>query len=639
MESNSSRHTHTHTHTHTQVEGVNVTHSTHDEVVKIIRKAGDMLRMKVITPLIKPKSVSQQYKKQITPVNTPESSRKELPILEETPPTKLENTTDRETVIGEEATLSRTDSPMMADNEPTGWDSSQDDDPAISRDHSSNPTLSTKVPFSLKSYSRESPARPPLKDLRSQTLPVIPAKDYPRLEDFANGSSADEGEGEGDGETLSAFELALRQSKQKINRKSNTVTKERSSTLPERGSPLMIKRTAEENGQSSMSQQILQASKARMERIDNNQLRMSPHSSPGPLRDNPIAKSLSSKIEVAVVDSDDADSETEGSYSPSQFQLKPTKKSPPVLIKKATPEPAKKAPPPLTKKAPPPATKPKPLKKAPSSPGTSWRSKIMATQSSPLLETKQAHSIDTQSPPTKTQYPLPKPVSAKDCLNFDLPPPLPLDEKRPPLFVDVAPPVGFSLDKASDGEDKASDGEDIADFVIPPPLPQSSPPPAKPSQGAEVFVFPDSSPQPPSSPVRASSPQRIPKSQSTDMLPSPMPSPPSADDVFDLSNSVVPPPEFVNTSPRSPEADDTPPPLPSASPPPLELDEQNDFTGSQIDDFFNSLSEEIDLVSKAADVPVLIDEPPPPANVPTPSSTPEFSKDTTIESPESRYVQ
>ncbi len=531
-----------------QVNGYNVTHSTHDEVVVIVKGAGDSLRLKVITPIAKTKSISNHLMKQLTPVSTPESFRKDS-ILEESvvrkssplmtpkePPRKHSPVNrhrdfiDKETIIGE-TVIGRTNSPY---NMPTEWDSSQDDHEDMSTPTPGilNPSPNFKTPLSgVRSYSRDELLPPPNMGIHSHTLP---AKDYPRLEDFSSQNSTDEYSDSGDDDSkLSAFQLELQKGKQKIDRRISSsltpIDRGRANTLPVKGS---AKNTTVDPSV-AMTQQILNASKARKQRADSNQVRMSPHHSPKNSPKDPWVKALNLKAEA---DETDSGSEVEPS-SPFKAYLRPVKKPPPPVVK----------------------PKPKKELSTPSSLGgtTNWR------PASPLLQKKQASTIISE------QKLLPNPLLSIDSLDFDLPPPISSDENRPNSFVAVAPPDGFSIPP-------------IDDF-IPPPLPQTSPPPTEvTSEGSEVFIFPEYSPTPPS-PIKMSSPLGIPTSKSIDNLPSPMPSPPSVgNSLLDVSSSVVPPPAFGEPSPWSPESDDTPPPLPLNEPPPLELDESCDTetTGS-----------------------------------------------------------
>ena len=136
---------------------MDTTYSTHDEVVNIVRKSGGTLAMKVITPVIKPKSVSMQIRNHLTPVSTPDLPLKNTEAAEAQPAhydspksSKLSNAASfaydspkrrpasggdvsspmaavgRETVIGE-------DSPAIPRRGNFEWDSQGEESPAIHR--------------------------------------------------------------------------------------------------------------------------------------------------------------------------------------------------------------------------------------------------------------------------------------------------------------------------------------------------------------------------------------------------------------------------------------------------------------------------------------------------------------------------
>lgn len=117
-----------------QVNGYNVTHSTHDDVVDIVRRSGPTLTLKVITPLIKPKNVSTTIIEQLTPISSPNRSKKSIhhhdsPRSSEKHPSSSREATDRqEGAAGRGETRPRLlDSPIMGRIERSGWDSSQED--------------------------------------------------------------------------------------------------------------------------------------------------------------------------------------------------------------------------------------------------------------------------------------------------------------------------------------------------------------------------------------------------------------------------------------------------------------------------------------------------------------------------------
>lgn len=522
-------------------------------MVEIVRKARDSLRIKVITPLIKPKSVSQHLQKQITPLSTPESTRKEQ-IVKESPPTNFKASTDRETIIGESPpssdtlvpiptkipTIGRTHSPLPAIG-PSGWDSSQDDHedlsaPGILRQ------VNPKPPF-MKSYTSDVLYPPAtVAEDKSQTIPVLPKKDYPQQLYNTTCFNAEE-EPEAEESNLSAFELELRKGKAKIDKKSSISPdlRKKSNSVSDKGSPLLSKKEPSVG----MNQQILQASRARMQRADSNQLRMSPYHSPK----DPWRKAMKMIAEpvtsTSTVDSEETESSSEEPISPFRTQLRSVKKAPPPVVK---PKPKKAN----SDESPPPP-----------SPGVAkWRPYVKPTSNSPLLHRKQA-------PPTVEPDILPKPLSPTNSMDFELIPPLTSDEKCPNSFIDVAPPEGFSIPGFEVNESST-------DEIIPPPLPQSSPPPSSDKRESGFFILPENSPPP----IRTSSPVGIPPSKSIDKLPSPMPSPPNRSGLLDLSNPVVPPPAFEDMSSWRPDSDDMPPPIPNEPPPLSDVDEDLRNDGS-----------------------------------------------------------
>lgn len=553
--------------------------------------------MKIITPLVKPKSVSQQIISQVTPVSTPEMTRKEK-IPQETPPPQgpsllnKENdgednvsiSSDKETIIGESNFIQRTDSPLIVNMEPSGWDSSQsqgDESPSTRHklpglfayhvpvvqavpskaspkvmSYPHNPVQERKTSTGRQSpklqysaYSNlESENKMKASFVKSMTLPVLPVKDYPKLDDYASSSSDVEEEEEPD-EKASAFALALRQRKQKMARDSIAgKPRGRSNTVPDKGSPLIVRKMAnqpdlndsdgDEDTLSPIQAQILRASRARNERVNSNQPRMKPvdnkaEQTANSLHRNPLAKAMSLKIDsIAYYDSEDSGQEDEYSFSPTASPVKSYLKSRPVQPRADQP------------KAPPPTTKPKPQKKPPNksseeelvtaatasvtesstdemtdhhskdnfrdeetkqgSGGMDWRSvlKPASERVSPQISDRKLSSksnSDKLMPPPVQAKPSPeirpktlsKAVPSQDSTDFELPPPLPASNARPSSFVDVAPPDGFILEGVEIGESSTDD-------IIPPPIASpptmiTTPPPASPTLPPPL---PDTSPPP-----------------------------------------------------------------------------------------------------------------------------------------------
>lgn len=277
--------------------------------------------MKVITPLVKPKSVSQQMKNQFTPVGTPDTEKKDgasprppqfskynsATILNSTFQPILSDSTetgDRETVIDAGPAGH---SPVLPRSGKMEWDSQGEDSPTTPRRAADLPgypaLVLPPVPTSVKSRSASNfheendrqgsttlrMGRSPnpaaaihatkTDQTRAQTLPASSKNDPPKLSDYADSDSAESEE-----DNTSSFANALRESRAKIKRKSSlprVQRRERSNTMPstppQRSSPLLVKRSVENGPEDKMSPlqlEVLKASQERSNRVSLQQSRL-----------------------------------------------------------------------------------------------------------------------------------------------------------------------------------------------------------------------------------------------------------------------------------------------------------------------------------------------------------------------------
>ena len=356
--------------------------------------------MKVATPLVKPKSVSQQIKQQMTPVATPDSGRKTSLREEESPKPAMKSSLlgmpmdgDRETVIGANTLPRLKGSPAPPRIARSGWDSSQED-------VSSSLTMSkaTKAyPISQSSNDNQmsdrekTDNRNPASHAKSLTLP---ARDYPRagvsLKEFADSKSEGEEESNDDEEgeveeEESSFAKALRERKNELAKRSAEKWRVRAKTMPEKNSPLLVKKsvtelrpqreTEEENREASknspsqpeeeeepesalspLQMELLNANRRRSERLEANQLRMTKGSEvkeKPAISNNPLAKALSERINsmsISTADDKFEGDDFESSPGPSPEPAPKVFDSKPKVVK------------PVAKK-PPPTVRPKPSKK------------------------------------------------------------------------------------------------------------------------------------------------------------------------------------------------------------------------------------------------------------------------------------
>ena len=367
----------------------NVTYSTHDEVVDIVRKAGQTLTLKVISPLTKQKNVSTVIKEQLTPVSTPEQLRRfECPR----PPVNLSGSSHslgeihecppdlKETVI-EGGSHRFKESPVLPRIDRSGWDSSQsqeEESPIQTNKYAFLYHVPPSLPLPVGgSTNIRSYPIPSSKDLRSNqpapdngrnakllklhqksaTLPRLPPRDYPKISNTRVGTVASDPEEE---EEESEFALALKKGKEKM-RHSNLELSERSrsQTLPTNGEEDNSAPTSSAGSQSpalgNLTSQIRQASADRNTRLNRNQPRITEVPKNGekehlsPLHGNSIAQALSQKIDSLNINARNDSSDEFESPKPSPVINRP--KANAVELQKEA-------------KFTPPLLKPKPLRKA-----------------------------------------------------------------------------------------------------------------------------------------------------------------------------------------------------------------------------------------------------------------------------------
>lgn len=255
-----------------QINGHNVVHSTHDDVVDIIRKAGSSLRIKVITPLSNPSiRTSIQLQKQVEISNSsPTTDRRDFPSTD-SPFVKLEASSrppalsgldeepERETVIdgGPPYRGKGRESPNLDRIHQMGWDSSQSQDEESIHTPSSLghaekfSYLSPTTAYSMSPTKLEAPKLrsvtppPPTSSDASQsarykhdapradygkaaiskvsTLPALPMKDYPQFVHSSQSSESDEESG---------FVQALKKGRKKLS--TSPSQRHRSNTMPSR---------------------------------------------------------------------------------------------------------------------------------------------------------------------------------------------------------------------------------------------------------------------------------------------------------------------------------------------------------------------------------------------------------------------
>ena len=388
-----------------QVNGHNVTYSTHDEVVSIVRKSGGTLHMKVVTPTFKPRSVSQQIKQQMTPVSTPEASRKSSTTSKEESPKPVMKSSilgdlkdgGRETVIGgRSSTLPRSrGSPAPPRISRSGWDSSQEDiSTSTGSLNKSKGTRGHPILTSTTSNppSDHRPAESYQMGSRSKSF-TLPPPDYPKAEKNSNLKDISESDNsqseaeEEDGEEESSFAKALRERKSELAKRSAEKLRVRAQTMPEKNSPLLVRKMSEpreaeksepspkeeeepEAALSPLQMELLKANKRRSERMELKQPRMTkskfelpPKEKPS-VSNNPLAKAISERINsIAIAKVDNEGDDFDSSPGPS-----PVPSPTPIVSSK---EVSNSKPP--KAKLPPPTVRPKPSKKSKTEPEANER--------------------------------------------------------------------------------------------------------------------------------------------------------------------------------------------------------------------------------------------------------------------------
>lgn len=370
----------------------NVTYSTHDEVVDIVRKAGQTLTLKVISPLTKQKSVSTVIKEQLTPVSTPEQLRRfECPR----PPVNLsgsshsldkihESPPDLKETVVEGGSHRFKQSPVLARIDRSGWDSSQsqeEESPIQTNKYAFLYHVPPSLPLpvggstNIRSYPIPSPknlrSNQPAPDngrnaklvklhQKSATLPRLPPRDYPKISSTSVGAVASDPEEE---EEESEFALALKKGKEKMRHSNLELSgRSRSQTLPtnveeEDSSPTSSAATPGSQSPTlgNLASQIRQASADRNTRLNRNQPRITDVSKNGekehlsPLHGNSIAQALSQKIDSLNINARNDSSDEFESPKPSPVVNRP--KANAVELQKEA-------------RFTPPLLKPKPLRKA-----------------------------------------------------------------------------------------------------------------------------------------------------------------------------------------------------------------------------------------------------------------------------------
>ena len=395
------------------MNGHNVTYSTHDEVVNIVRKSGTTLQLKIITPLIKIKSASTVIRERLTPVSTPDKMRR----FADTPDSSakfhstemlacLEENPGREATIEGRGDRRLTDSPVLARIDRTGWDSSQDDldfpDQYRNFSHSSrhiapmqpspsrSPVVGVRVfPILDSSQDQEMRSQPeaytPQWDYnlpgdtlaKSATQPSFPPKDYPHIRETVeitnlsvNSLPSDEEDND------SVFTRAIRERKEKGLTKIDPIKRARAATMPEgeerpkfitsrrdtlsaNKGPLSPTSPDKEEPLSFLERQLLQASKDRDKRMSLSRPRMKEvketESVSASTAHSSLAKAVMRKIDSVLVDNGKEDGSSSEEYefsdrSPIRYSLQRKAQGQRKSSKES--------------KVPPPVVKPKPLYKS-----------------------------------------------------------------------------------------------------------------------------------------------------------------------------------------------------------------------------------------------------------------------------------
>ena len=590
-----------------QINYHNVTYSTHDDVVSIIRNAGTSLHMKVITPLLDPNlRTSIQLQQQVEISDTTNTLDHQHTTIREDLPVRIDaptmpqysgsvnhDTVHRETVIDDvprQPLRKGEDSPSLDRINQSGWDSSQDETThtpgtpsriqkfsylqgavSLPATHQSSPkryNRSTTLPHGSTMTQALSSKNEPgqtlserITALKSSTLPL--QNDHP-----VHASSSPDAS---DSEEESEFTKAVKKGKEKLS--NSPAMRQRASTMPSK-SPQRIPFANQDQSNSSPTGSLKKQNTP-------------PSENAPPTFRQPLAEAIMRKIDSIRIDQKDDDfSDDEESFT----------KTPPMRPKSYTD---------TKEKAAPPAPKPKPqfrrahtmgpgsaagsnfenptsqlgteLNKgddksavsdgedAPDGGVVNWKSAlrpVKRTESGRASPGIPDHGSSRNLGTSKNQSPgkvrhRPNEVTNNSQMQFgmesgSLPPPLPaMNNRFSAEYLDLPPPEDFlSLPGVETGETSTDD-------IIPAPPPphheidsegSPSPPPPPP---------PDSSP--PREPLDSSrligvqfqaGLKRTPPSSAgkADKFPSPLPSPayPSSFDSDMGSEPVLPPQEFVS---------------------------------------------------------------------------------------------
>ena len=556
--------------------------------------------MKVLTPTFKSKSVSQHIRSQLTPVNTPGTEKKEdgnsnrlprfsksgSPLSTSTFDEKQGNN-DRETVIGDR-------SPSIPRVGKFEWDSMGEESPKISRKVASSNSFNVKQHheqesplFRSSSMSRHYQKNSPNNTQKSlsitamnmtsewsKTLPASSSRNRPDLSKYATSESEEDKEEE---ERDSTFAAALRESREKLRKKSSSlmtvykqdVTPSSLSSPPYlENSPSMVRCAVESDTEDTMSPlqlEILKASKERHERLSMNKSRVTDlhkdvRKETG--RQNSLVEAMSQRLDsmkaLSMIQSPD-ESDDDFESSPNQIASETVKDK---LLDQKHP------------KVPPPATKPKPSKPkgamdsptplrlisvsddhldedAPSSP-LPWEVKLRPTRKKspepPKVEVNsginwkmglksgdRGATVPTQTKSEKSYLKVNSDLcndgsSGLNTAGFILPPPLPDSGINRMSFIDLAPPDDFVLEMSETNTNSIlpppvhTPPPQIKDHnlnppsPIPPCLPESSPPSKLSlSSTSEAHLLPDSLPPPT---TKVYTPPSLPKSPPPPKIPS-----------------------------------------------------------------------------------------------------------------------
>ena len=545
--------------------------------------------MRIITPLVRPKSHSEQIRSQITPIATPEQLSRQASIPEDghnTPtPHSHYASQDPETLIGNE-------SPAVARITRSGWDSSQsqgEESPSsafastgfsyyhvpasstvaappspisyvqhnyspaaqvkaypIPSSHNAAGKLNLSYSSSPQSLAQQYPAVAGV----SQTLPVLPKPDYPKLSDYKHDSDMSSEEEEADS---SDFARELRKSKEKMAGRQSQIgtSRQRALTNPDNtrnGNPLSrntsksppLSPTEEDSTMSPLAAQILKANRDRKERMSLNQPRMTGDSTSQQATvgsNNPLAKAMSEQIDKMQPPEEVVDSRTSWDDSPHGSPHRIRLQSLPRKMPDVAYHPS-----PRWSKDPPPTVKPKPSKKTaafvvPDSP-------LSAIKAEPptIKEETEEEEERVVTPPWKVQL-RSTPVSERKSPNHKPPEDdsLSLKVKPKPSPAVAKKPTRPSTKQASQqAVSTTQEAVDLQEYSLPPPLPPSL-------EHGNALSSDELLPPPPAAFIIAGVEEG--ESSTDDFIPPPPPT--SSDSLTDPHSPSPAPPPPPQTSPPS----------------------------------------------------------------------------------------